>query len=636
MQKGKKILAIATIFSMIISMVCFPVSTYALDESAPYFYEDFENGIGSLDTESTLATYEIVDGGYGGAGKALKVTQDAGAKTPYFPIVLEKGKTYEISCRVKLDKAFDVCIGDQKVDGVSLTGIDVNKLMTYFIDNVGFEKEGTPYKGYLDRRYIQEYKAGEWTEVKTTYTVPEKAWVTAAGGSIPITDLTQCRIGLRFGRNGNLKELTGGKAFTYLLDDFYVVEANMKSPYPLWDFEDETIGKASSLSATDTSKGTNEIVSDGNGGKYVKVSITSDRYSLKFPVTLDASKKYTISADIKVETPLKAYTTADKNGNVTVDGVKKTPADAFDLNTAMSFRIDGANYTNGTTTANGWAVQRRFTVPNWRAGASSWQTASWVLDPTVVEYNSGLRGSGYVESYSNPYITLRLGDDGVLSTLTESSSLVYYLDNLKVIEEGLSAPEVEEITKDGYIAEQQSVTVNCLMGNDETTGYLQLFKKASDGGWASVDQEAITADYTYTFTKDDVGAEFKARVTPIDSEGKIGAYKEIELGKVLPVLSIESEFTSEINADTVTAKVTINDFKGDTELVALLLLLDSDGACISVGYNNNEDAPFGTHSFDVEADNASKKAVKAKLLLWEGTTPVDTTMISIGEVNILE
>ena len=93
MQKGKNILAVVTIFSMIISMVSFPVSTYAQSEGAPYFYEDFENGIGSLDTESTLATYEIVDGGYGGAGKALKVTQDAGAKTPYFPIVLEKGKT---------------------------------------------------------------------------------------------------------------------------------------------------------------------------------------------------------------------------------------------------------------------------------------------------------------------------------------------------------------------------------------------------------------------------------------------------------------------------------------------------------------------------------------------------------------
>ncbi|MBR1969235.1 MAG: hypothetical protein IKA17_02650 [Clostridia bacterium] len=635
MQKGKNILAIATIFSMIISMVSFPVSTYAQDESAPYFYEDFENGIGSLDTENTLATYEIVDGGYGGAGKALKVTQDAGAKTPYFPIVLEKGKTYEISCRVKLDKAFDECIGDQKVDGVSLTGIDVNKLMTYFIDNVSFEKEGTPYKGYLDRRYIQEYKAGDWTEVKTTYTVPEKAWVTAAGGSIPITDLTQCRIGLRFGRNGDLKELTGGKAFTYLLDDFYVVEANMKSPYPLWDFEDETIGNASKLGAAN-SKGTNEIVSDGNGGKCAKITMTGDYYSLKFPLTLDASKKYTISADIKVETPLKEYTTADAGKNVVIDGVRKTPDDAFDLNTAMAFRVDGANYTNGTTTSNGWAVQRCFTVPNWRAGASSWQTASWVLDPTVVEYNSGLKGNGYVESYSNPFITLRLGHDNVLSTLTESSSLVYYLDNLKVVEEGFSAPEVKLLTKSGYVAEGQSVTVNCQMGNGETTGYLQLFKKASDGGWASVDKKAITTDYTYTFTKDDVGAEFKARVTPIDLEGKIGAYKEIALGKVLPILSIESEFVTEIDASTVGATVTINDFKGDTKLVALLLLLDSDGACISVGYNNNEDGGFGTYSFDVEANNTSKKAVKAKLLLWEGTTPVDTTMIPIGEANILD
>lgn len=636
MRKRNNILAIAAIFSMIISMVSFPVSSYAQTDSAPYFYEDFENGTGLLDLEKTSATYELVDGGYGGAGKALKVTQDAGAKTPYFPIVLGKGKTYEISCRVKLDKAFDECIGDQKVDGTSYTGIDVNKLMTYFIDNVGFEKEGTPYKGYLDRRYIQEYKEGEWTEVKTTYTVPEKAWVTAAGGSIPITDLTQCRIGLRFGRNGDIKELTGGKAFTYLLDDFYVVEANMKSPYPLWDFEDETIGEASSLGASN-SKGTNEIVSDENGGKCAKITMTGDYYSLKFPLTLNPEKKYTISADIKVETPLMEYTTADKGKNVTVDGVARTPDDAFDLNTAMQFRIDGVAYTNGTTTtATNQAVDRRFTVPNWRADASSWQTASWVLDPTLTLYNSGLKGQGHIASYSNPYITIRLGDNGVLSTLTESSSLVYYLDNLKVIEEGLSAPEVEEITKDGYIAEEQSVTVYCQMGNGETTGYLQLFKKASDGGWASVAQEAITTDYTYTFMKDDVGAEFKARVTPIDSEGKIGAYKEIELGKVLPAISIESEFTSEINADTVTAKVTINDFKGDTELLALLLLLDSDGACISVGYNNNEDAPFGAYSFDVEAENTSKKAVKAKLLLWEGTTPVDTTMISIGEVNILE
>lgn len=636
MQKRNKILAVVTIFSMIISMVSFPVSTYAQSEGAPYFYEDFENGIGSLDTESTLATYEIVDGGYGGSGKALKVTQDAGAKTPYFPIVLEKGKTYEISCRVKLDKAFDVCIGDQKVDGTSYTGIDVNKLMTYFIDNVGFEKEGTEYTSYLDRRYFQEYEAGEWTEVKTTYTVPEKAWVTAAGGSIPITDLTNCRIGLRFGRNGDLKELTGGKAFTYLLDDFYVVEANMKSPYPLWDFEDETIGKASSLAASN-SKGTNEIVSDGNGGKCVKLTGTGDRYSLKFPVTLDATKKYTISADIKVETPLKEYTTADAGKNVVVDGVRKTPDDAFDLNTAMQFRIDSVAYTNGTTTTEtNQAVDRLFTVPNWRAGASSWQTASWVLDPTVTLYNSGLRGQGHIASYGSPYITIRLGHDGVLSTLTESSSLVYYLDNLKVVEEGFSAPEVMLLTKSGYIAEGQSVTVNCQMGNGETTGYLQLFKKAKDGGWASVDKKAVSTDYTYTFKKDDVGAEFKARVTPIDLEGKIGAYKEIVLGKVLPILSIESEFVTEIDASTVGATVTINDFKGDTKLVALLLLLDSDGACISVGYNNNEDATFGTYSFDVEADNSSKKAVKAKLLLWEGTTPVDTTMIPIGEANILD
>lgn len=637
MQKRNNILAIVVILSMIISLVSFPISSYAENQDAPYFYEDFENGTGLLDLENTDAEYEIVPGGYGDAGYALKVTQSRDQTTPYFPITLEKGKTYEISCRVKLDEAFEECIGDQKIDGTQHTGIDVNKLMTYFIDNVGFENGGTSYKGYLDRRYIQEYTAGEWTEVKTTYTVPEKAWVSAAGATIDITDLTSCRIGLRFGRNGVLSELTGGTGFTYLLDDFYVVEATAKSPYPLWDFEDETIGEASSLGVTDSNKGTNEIVSDGNGGKCVKLTMTGDRYSLVFPVNLNPVKNYTISADIKVETPLKEYTTADANRNVYVDNVRRTPADAFDLNTAMSFRIDGVAFTNGTNTTNSaWAVQRRFTVPNWRGSASSWQTASWVLDPTFVEYNSGLAGNGYIASYSNPIISLRLGNDGVLADLTQSSSLIYYLDNVKVIEEGLSVPEVEEITKEGYVAEGQSVTVSCQMGSGVEEGYLQLFRKAADGGWASVDKEAITTDYTYTFTGNDVGADFKVRVTPIDSEGEVGSYKELVLGKVLPIVSVESEFITGINVNEVKATVTINDFEGDNELVALLLLMDSEGACVSVGYENNADATFGTYSFDVKANNSSREAVKAKLLLWEGTSPIDTTMIPIGEVNILE
>ncbi len=404
--------------------------------------------------------------------------------------------------------------------------------------------------------------------------------------------------------------------------------AMVTAPYFYKDFEDGT--KMDFLEKSGRREAT--VVEGGYGGSAYALKIaqpggtsgtSDDLFALP---ELEIGRTYEISCKMKIDRTepfldVNGKTTKGTNG-ATANGTTNVPVFGYFLNGIVCKNQDG-----GTGSTN---VQARFEL--------DYQYGEWMevkctyMVPIQAWYQNANRD---VTDASNMQLGIRFGANGVVNTLTGGLPITYYIDDFYVKDvspEGTSM--VTEPVLSGFVATSQTAEVSYTL-TDGASGFVRTMKKAADGGWASLGIEPLAdGKITKNFLDSDEGAELKLLFTPVDADGKIGIESEFSLGKVLPVFSITPAFTGNISDSTISAKVDINDFMGETELVGLLLIFDSEGACIKTAYGHHEKLR-GSYNFTVSADNAKGEAAKAKLLLWQGTSDVNTTMIPLAEPIVL-
>lgn len=399
-------------------------------------------------------------------------------------------------------------------------------------------------------------------------------------------------------------------------------------PYFYKDFEDGT--KMDFLEKSGRREAT--VVEGGYGGSAYALKIaqpggtsgtSDDLFALP---DLEVGRTYEISCKMKIDRTepfldVNGKTTKGTNG-ATANGKTNVPVFGYFLNGIVCKDKDG-----GTGSTN---VQARFEF-DYKYGEWMEVKCTYMV-PTQAWYQSANRD---VTDASNMQLGIRFGANGVVNTLTGGLPITYYIDDfcVKEVSSG-GVSEVLDPVLSGFVAARQTAEVSYTL-TEGASGFVRTMKKAADGGWASLGIEPLAdGKITKSFSDSDEGAELKLLFTPVDADGKIGKESEFSLGMVLPVFSITPVFTSQITDATISAKVDINDFEGKTELVGLLLIFDSEGACIKTAYGHHEKLR-GSYNFTVSADNAAGTAAKAKLLLWQGTSDVNTTMIPLAEQIVL-
>ena len=193
-----------------------------------------------------------------------------------------------------------------------------------------------------------------------------------------------------------------------------------------------------------------------------------------------------------------------------------------------------------------------------------------------------------------------------------------------------TTPEVRNITADGYLINGSTIEINAeYLGRNKQTGLLQVLKKAEDGGWASVKSAEFSgADVSYSFASRDIGQEIKIRIVPMDSEGAVGGYRELELGRVSDIYEIEQSFTSGLG-DTVSASATVENNSGAArDVVCMLLLYDAQNTCVMQSVQPVR-IEFGeSKNVAISAENPGS-AESARLFIWEGRSAADTSMLPL-------
>ncbi len=193
-----------------------------------------------------------------------------------------------------------------------------------------------------------------------------------------------------------------------------------------------------------------------------------------------------------------------------------------------------------------------------------------------------------------------------------------------------TTPEVRNITADGYLINGSTIEINAeYLGKNKQTGLVQVLKKAEDGGWASVKSAEFSgADVSYSFAARDIGQDIKVRIVPMDSEGAVGGYRELELGRVSDIYEIEQSFTSGLG-DTVSASATVENNSGAArDVVCMLLLYDAQNTCVMQSVQSVR-IEFGeSKNVDISAENPGS-AESARLFIWEGRSAADTSMLPL-------
>lgn len=202
-----------------------------------------------------------------------------------------------------------------------------------------------------------------------------------------------------------------------------------------------------------------------------------------------------------------------------------------------------------------------------------------------------------------------------------------------------TTPEIRNLEADGYLIKNNEISVNAeYLGPNAQTGLMQLFKQAADGsGWASIKTCEFNGEpLTYTFSDSDIGQNVKVRIVPMDVEGNVGGYREKELGRVFDSFEITAEFISTPQDENITAQATVANWSGsDKSVVCMLLLYDESNACIASAYDTVS-TTFGSRETISVSLPDSAQCKSARLFVWEGTSDVDTTMISLKRSVLYE
>lgn len=551
-----------------------------IPEYMPYLYEDFENG-----TAGVSSAGDAVPGGYGNSAGCLKFTQTGNMAAPAFPMKLELEKTYKISMRMK-------AIDDILVNNGSFILNFVSKSNGRY----GYASVGISNVNFASK---------EWVEVTANYTFNGKAQI-IGGGSMDDADGSAATFQFRIG-DGQLANITSGSSFSYYIDDVSVIPADL----PISETEDYYPEPKPEINPDD-----------------LKNKITNGDFTSALDDTWEAANA---SIEISNEVPDgEEYT---NSLHVTETGNNGRFGQSAAINRGLSYKLSfwakGISAKPGVELV-GSAIVPRFKTEDGRIQrftdedgilvfSEKWKKYEVILKPdenyTAIEFITGTNGRNRTE-YMITGISLNLH----ITEEDEEDDVPKY-----------PTPEIRNLSYDGLLVTGKTVNITAeYMGINEKSGFVQLFKQAEDNGWASIMIAKFTDTVSYTFRNEDVGQKIKIRIVPMDVEGQIGGYRELETKSVLPVLTVVPEFTTNIE-ETVSAKICAENYGDDVDIVGILVLLDEDNSCVDIAYKYLKAAYGENEPVTVSATNPENKAIKAKLYIWEGKSDVDTTMLSVAD-----
>lgn len=711
-------------------------------ENYPFTYENFEDlTIGGLVKNGSDAAYEVAEGGYGNSRGSLKVTVKSNYNSVKFPVHMDKGITYTVSCRVKAGSNF-------------LTRNA--SFVLYFKEKLEDGSEGTRSAFLQPTVSNINYSTEDWTEITATVEFKGEARVSGVGNVQVVNDGTaELRIG-----SGLLSDISGGTAFSYYLDDFYVqptslAPSTVEDKAPVDDTEDfgglimggsfegssineawETAGvKINALSegAAGTSKSI-EVIPDGGALKQQVPLLHSHMYKLKCwlkgtedsigknaQLVIDRTNKTdsgiedyeyydlgTLTEDwqefsVDYYKPLMTNCTVWPYIYIAVDDDSSYILDEISLESAGNMIYNG-NFSGDIDTywiATNAVIELSDDVPAESSSSTSLHVTETGRNGRVAQYINIEPGTEYKLAFWAKGVSTEAegGIDGLAMVPTfdtyskdrtyeriENSDLTftsewkhyeinyttkadreylplfyivtgtkynhkteYYITDI-VLEKTASGsggdggsesgqdvydtPEIRNVNVDGLTIVNQTINISCeYLGKNEKTGVVNLFKQAKDGGWASIMACELTDLASYTFRKEDAGQNLKLLIIPMDIEGQIGGYRETELGRIYDTLEIEADFTSTLGT-SVSAEVNINNYGDTMDIVGMLLLFDEENACVGSTYQHSNTSFNESDMLSLSVQNPGN-AVSARVFIWEGTSDINTTMVSLYDSLVL-
>ena len=233
-------------------------------------------------------------------------------------------------------------------------------------------------------------------------------------------------------------------------------------------------------------------------------------------------------------------------------------------------------------------------------------------------------------TYRLPVLSFRVGDNG-------DKRAKYYVDDIVITEQGNlgnTTPTAQNLNQSGSLIEQQSIgftyDYNCKLNQNGSV--LRVLRSTDETALYWVTVKTWSGDsntVSYTLSEDDIGKKIKFEVLPMNENGEAGIVKSIITNVVKSAFTAKPAFTTTFDNTSVSvgAKVSLENNLDSKNVIVMLSLFDENNLmCAQTEQYKNimqGEASDVTLSIPVVAG-----AKKARLFVWDGTSSVNTSMIS--------
>ena len=213
----------------------------------------------------------------------------------------------------------------------------------------------------------------------------------------------------------------------------------------------------------------------------------------------------------------------------------------------------------------------------------------------------------------------------------------YYVDDIVITEQGNlgnTTPTAQNLNQSGSLIEQQSIgftyDYNCKLNQNGSV--LRVLRSTDETALYWVTVKTWSGDsntVSYTLSEDDIGKKIKFEVLPMNENGEAGIVKSIITNVVKSAFTAKPAFTTTFDNTSVSvgAKVSLENNLDSKNVIVMLSLFDENNLmCAQTEQYKNimqGEASDVTLSIPVVAG-----AKKARLFVWDGTSSVNTSMIS--------